>query len=511
MFKEFREFVLPLVEQGIKKFVIYPYGENGVAVHDLLVKCCNIQPIAIVDNNLSKMNSSIISFEQFSKMNIRDCFVILTVEDANLNRDMYAKLASCVGTEFVINICKNRLGRAVDNIDNFSIRIENIIGDETNWEKGDNSNRKKIRILVGGHCVWNTVLRLVKEIQNDKQYDLLAISSGWDSPLDNAWLSEHGIPFVKARDYIPKEDKPDVLFLINTGDNVSPINTMALYAQKVIVLPVVIFMGGIPKNALKKSVLGFENIEPDYYLLDKYMYNLFRDEPIKGEIVEIGNPKFDDIFYYQNTVHDYPDEWKKIKGKKVFLWAPDHGICPGNKIIDAISFDKYVSVIFDFFSKHENTALIFRPHRVLMDELLDMGYWSVADLDRFEVYCRESPNIVYDKFDSYNEAYYFCDAIMVDPHCGIVLSSLPLNKPICLLYRNNQVAESVYEDTYQGLEKNYYTACNVDELYSFIDMVRNGHDTLKECRILAGKKYITNYDGLNSKRIKNFIETVIGV
>ena len=510
IYKEFRNSVLPFVEKGIKNFVIYPYGDNGIAVHELLAKCCNIQPVAIVDNNLFQINTNIISYQQFSEMGNGDCIVILTVEDPNLNRDMYHQLVGLVGKKNVINMFKNGIGRPVDDIDIEGLKITAFIDFPKDVIHVDERfGRPKIRFLVGGHCCWNTVLRLAKVLQKNDKYDFLAISSGWDSPLDNAWLEANEILYIKSKDYCPDEDKPDVLFLFNTGDNVSPIFRMAACAKIVIVLPVAIFMGGISKGSLRSSILGFSSIKPDYYLLDKYMYQVFREEPIVGKIVEMGNPKFDDIFYSQKKYYKYPKGWEKLRGKKTFLWAPDHGIYPNDKIIDAITIDKYAKGIFELFAQRDDIALIFRPHRVLIEELLSSGYWNEKDLLLFEKYCNQSLNLIYDLNESYNEAYYFCDAILVDPYCGMVLSALPLNKPICLLYRDTTRAIIKDEETDLGLEENYYRACNIDEVYDFVEMVVGGKDPLREQRMVACKKYVSNYDGLNSQRILSFLDTIL--
>ena len=505
MLKEFRDFILPAVINGQRKFIIYPYGENGMLVHDYLRKLCDMEPLAIVDNALSTINPRIISYEQLSEMQLEDCCVILTIDNPKVNQEMYCNLKTLVAEEKIINICKNRLGRVLEDVNYKDLLLAEIINTKSREiTQTLTKGTKKIRILVGGHCVWNTVLRLAEQLKEDIRFDFLAISSAWDSKEDNMWLEAHNIPYIKSCNYHPEVDKPDVLFLINTGDNVSPVAEMASFAKFVVVMPVVVFMGGIPKSSLKQSVLGFSSISPDYYFLDKYMYKVFKHEAVSGSIIEMGNPKFDDIFYAQQTINDYPYGWEKINGKKAFLWAPDHGICGKGKIIDAISFDKYAKEIFKYFSEHENIALIFRPHPELMRELVTKGYWNDSDVILFEKYCEESPNIIYDHLDSYNEAYHFCDAILVDPHCGMVLSALPLNKPICLTYRSEAKAH-IKDDTYLGLEDSYYKACNISEIIGFIEMILLGEDKLSGERMKAYTEYVSHYDGLNSQRIKEFL------
>lgn len=51
------------IKQGIDRFVIYPFGENGMNVKNILKEYFDIIPILIVDNEYAKFNSSIVDGE----------------------------------------------------------------------------------------------------------------------------------------------------------------------------------------------------------------------------------------------------------------------------------------------------------------------------------------------------------------------------------------------------------------------------------------------------------------
>ena len=81
------------ISDGIKKFVIYPYGENGLYLNNILVSCFNLPPYLIVDNELSKYNDNIIIEQEES--GIMTCVISELWKDkdkeAKLSIDMWKK------------------------------------------------------------------------------------------------------------------------------------------------------------------------------------------------------------------------------------------------------------------------------------------------------------------------------------------------------------------------------------------------------------------------------------
>lgn len=77
------------LRREIKSFVIFPYGEIGMKVEEILEKNYGIQPIAIIDNHLCKYNDVI---NPLSYLNdIKSEYVVLL---ASTNESIYAELKS---------------------------------------------------------------------------------------------------------------------------------------------------------------------------------------------------------------------------------------------------------------------------------------------------------------------------------------------------------------------------------------------------------------------------------
>lgn len=63
------------------RFIIYPFGDNGRMVKDLLKEYYNIEPEFIVDNKYCMYNPNIISFEELRKADCGESIILLTIED----------------------------------------------------------------------------------------------------------------------------------------------------------------------------------------------------------------------------------------------------------------------------------------------------------------------------------------------------------------------------------------------------------------------------------------------
>lgn len=64
------------IEKGIDKFIIYPFGINGVNVKHILKEYFNLEPYAIADNKYSKYNSLIIDINSLKKNGIKMCILL---------------------------------------------------------------------------------------------------------------------------------------------------------------------------------------------------------------------------------------------------------------------------------------------------------------------------------------------------------------------------------------------------------------------------------------------------
>ena len=67
------------------KFIIYPFGENGFQIKQILKEYFDIEPYMIVDNKWSKYNTNIANMDELRRSDVEDAYILLGVEDNLLN------------------------------------------------------------------------------------------------------------------------------------------------------------------------------------------------------------------------------------------------------------------------------------------------------------------------------------------------------------------------------------------------------------------------------------------
>lgn len=494
------------IKQGIKKFIIYPFGVNGVKVRDILRDYYNLKPILVVDNEYAKYNSHIEDFETLKKQYSEDAYIILTIEDEETNKGMLNELQRFVSWSHIINL--NEFKRKEADLSNFY--IEKFLPDAVRCNQLNRSRtihrentdkRVKVRFVNYSGSTWNSIKTICLAFQIDNFFDVLIILGDYIQNDILQQIEEYGFTTVKSRDYCIQKDSPDILILNHPYDTTTQIENCREYCKLIVVASMQLIRYSYDmKSFWDLQIKGFGRFCPDYYLFDSLLYNeIMQSEYASDRFVEMGNAKFDGIYEACKEKH-YPKGWGKLKGKRVVLWTTDHGIYD-NHVSYELTFDLYAKTIFQYAKENQEVGIIFRPHTTFINEMLKNGFWSGNDLEALKKFCYESANLVFDDTIAYDNAFAVADGILVDAFCGITCSALPTLKPICLTYRNR--FDSPY---HEELAKCYDSAYNNDDIIAFMDKVKNNQDTSFELRNEACNKYIKHFDGKNGWRIKEFIK-----
>lgn len=97
---EIRKMIESKLEQGYKNFIIFPFGEVGYKVKQILNIIYGIQEVFICDNHLNKYNESILSVRQIAKTSLcEDTCVLL----ASTNYEIYRELKESIASIFSEN------------------------------------------------------------------------------------------------------------------------------------------------------------------------------------------------------------------------------------------------------------------------------------------------------------------------------------------------------------------------------------------------------------------------
>lgn len=367
------------------------------------------------------------------------------------------------------------------------------------------TSKVKVRILYPGGDSWNNIHTLYEAFISDERYQTYIIVPTLKKFVDI--MLDNGCKYVTLKNYDVKIDKPDIFVATyySTSDECINFPGCRNYMKFVIASIENAVMNekntDIHWNYINSA---YKYLEPDFYLVDRLVYNGLRGYVPDEKLVEMGNPQFDEIYREVGRQHPIPSGWEKLSGKKkVFLWATDHGINESYPT-NGFTVDLYLKAMLHYFAVHKDVGLIFRPHPQFIREMsIKHIFWSDLDVQVFRDYCDNSDNVVFDESYDYCCAYDACDALMVDANCSITCSFLTTGKPICRLMRTD-INEWLISPE---LKDSYYYARGFDEVEKFMELVIEGRDEKENERHVALSKAILHFDGKNGERMKSFIDS----
>lgn len=360
------------------------------------------------------------------------------------------------------------------------------------------NNKIKVRFFFyGAYNLWNAMESVAKAFSMDDRYDVLVVMTNRDILYKTViCIGKGGFTVIHDDDYDIEKDRPDIA-IYNWHSyyrNCSSVKLKVLVAAGLVTGTLATF----DIRSFCRKIVNDKN-DIDYIITEKFIQKMVVDHDPKknGKWVGFGNPKFDLI--YENVINHppLPEGWKKIEGKKVILWAFDHGWYTKNA-----TFDLFAKEFFEYFSEKKDMALIIRPHRSYPAELLSKGVWSANDLAVIKNYCETTLNIIWDDTFDYGLSYAVADAIITDVNCGITISALPLKKPLAVLLRFDEGSpEPEQPEVIDAL----YKINSYSELSVFLNMISEDKDPMYKRRMSVKERFISDFDGKNGQRIKDFI------
>lgn len=359
----------------------------------------------------------------------------------------------------------------------------------------------KVRFFVSTReYLWTTLYSLISAFKTDKEADILIVPNDLKNQKLIQTIESNGLKYVDEENYNFSEDKPDISVIFDYFHGKEKIKKITANSKYSCWLSYNLQNPSQDFAAFANIISEKMNLGVDKCILDKSVYEkVLKEIPDKEEYLAcLGSPKFDKIFDAINGELAIPGKWEKIKDKRKVLWATEHGTI----VYANLSFKIYFKDIYSYFQKNKDVALIFRPHPGLCTELTkETGFWSMEEWNSFVETINETENMVFDDFSDYSYAYRFCDGVLTSINTGIYMSALPLRKPIGLIYYPQDERILDFQDV---AEKLFSIQCK-DELYHFLDEMKNGIDSTECSRKELFEKYIVNFDGKNGERMKDYL------
>lgn len=487
------------VDRKADQFVIYPFGVNGINAKKALEEYFGLKPCYIVDNKYAKYNSAIIGGDELRAVWQENMYIILTVENEDINKQIFQHLLEFIPLEKIINL--REVQSTCVNYDGTGFMLKDFLplAQTVSVEKG-RDKKIKVRIVHAYPTAWNSLDTICQAFQEDSLFDVLLVTGDWQKEKVAEQAKNCGCRSIDWNEYRGDEDQPDILILCVPFNRMIPgLVEGRNYAKLVVVAYWLIVRYCGKEEFIRRIMESYGVYRPDYYLVDSLLYKELKQMGcFAGKIMEFGNAKFDGV-YRMMQKKEYVGMWKKLEGKTIVLWTTTHGVYK-EIVTNAVTFDLYAKAIFEYTKNNPDMGLIFRPSDELVNEMLNLGFWSKNELMQFKAYCQESPNIVFDDTDTYDMAFSLADGILTDAFCGIICTSLPTRKPICVAYRSKQD-----QSWHPELTDHYYSAYENKDIIHFFEMIKKRQDPMLELREKAIQKYVKHFDGKNGFRIKEFI------
>lgn len=510
---------------GGYKFIIYPFGENGFWIKQILKEYFGLDPYMIIDNKWSKYNTSIANTDKLRRSDVDDAYVLLGVEDDLLNKRMYEELSEIFPEERIINFkvqCDSNLQRRSETYERLNVRS---LFPDADFRTADLKDKnKKINLIFYikyAASSWGGIKSLYDCFLKDDKYHVVVVpastaDSGALYMKENVKRLQKDKVEIVDEDHVLEHLNPDIVIVTGYAPMME---TCSLAAARILggaklsvgiynrLLDVGFHEDGqhIERNMNRGSMALC-----DYCIADASLYRLITkdaSETQKEKYVELGHPKFDNVWdaLYKN---DCPPAWEKLKGKKVVLWAPVHGLNRDGIGWWWYTFDIYAKHIIDYAIQHKEIGLIVRLQNVLVWELLELGIWKYKELEIIKKYCEESPNIVFDENSSYVNAYSVMDGVITDSLASVEHTALPTMKPICIAHRDSvkDKAEAARMPLLRRYEDILYNAYSLEDIDTFLGNIASGKDPMLGIRQEKMGDYVKSCDGKNAQKIKDFIE-----
>lgn len=526
--------------EGTKRFVIYPLGENGLRVKNILYEYFGLLPEYVVDNDYADVNPNIISVNYLKEKYDESLCVILTVENSKINMEMQEELLDFVNRDRIVNLQAEVQKKGIEkqytllkyianNSERYKEKAELLLNDEN-----DGSGIIRIYTDEEINIINKLCFSCVKELLENEVADINAIKerektilffaplfeSFWSNILplfreymrrgrrcvvmfksikDFWWTGENikrilaVIKEIKQEggecllyDNSPEpEVKFDKCFFCSEYSTDQP-ELLRKYCNQLIAVQTTGIYKHIYKNQIGMDQLYRELDCVDYYIGSEYMCNwLSRNNGVyEKKLLKLGYPKMDTLYYGLNSRANIPQEWKKeMSGRKTILLTMENP-------------EQFLEV----FCKYSEVCFVWRPDPEFLET--ESCKQKIGRLKE------EIVHLVIDKNRSYVESFSASTAMI-----GMAIFCVPINyiftqKPLLLLDGRLNVYNGWSPMSYQ--DEAWYKSCsiaeNLGDIEKFIKGVTAEADYCTPEQKIYRQEMNRDYDGKVCSRIYDVLQ-----
>lgn len=332
--------------------------------------------------------------------------------------------------------------------------------------------KQKLLFLTHEYSVWPSLKSVYDEARKSNWYEARLVYvpffheySQLNHEREIMAYRQDGYPIVPCQEYDISFEYPDVVFYVKPYDSI-PEKFQVKELRKIINTIVYIPYGmeiGNAKECLRYQCYGNMHYYADYILayspiyLEKMRYYTYT----KGRnYLDIGHPRIDlkqDKSLAKSTY--VTSIRKKASGRKVVLWNTHFTITKGD---NWGSFLEYGEAIVDYFKKHSELFLLWRPHPLFYQALAEIRLEALEKTKKWLYNLSNQENILLDDSTSYLEAFQASDAMLSD-WSSFVPEYAIYQKPL-LVTPKNKDSSSIFSEA----ENVFCLSSCVGDIYDFL-------------------------------------------
>lgn len=205
--------------------------------------------------------------------------------------------------------------------------------------------------------------------------------------------------------------------------------------------------------------------------------------------IDYGFPQFENLYADIGQESDFRQN-DRIKVIWTPRWLDDDSELGGS------NFLRYHQKLLDFFIDNDSYSLIFRPHPLMFNDLIQKGKFTQEEKNKVIHRIKESENCVYDE-----SSYYFHNFknsnILITDYSSVIPEYFLTYNPIIYCEKNHNY--NIFDDTTKEMIDCNYRVSNIDELLSSLKDITHT-DSKKSAREKQIRKFMSKQEH-SSQRI----------
>lgn len=360
---------------------------------------------------------------------------------------------------------------------------------------------------------WGNVRSVWQALQNDASIEVRVIllpflhaDYTWSSEASERYLTEQGVPFVQWNELNLDSLCFDVALFTSPYDLTRPLpyqfDKLRDHVRFTAYIPYGLEVGGGEVNR------GYQFGQPvvmhasAVYVRSVGAKAMFARYCATGDghVVVSGHPRMDGLMELDRFATD-PELLKQIGSRRAVLWNAHFSF-------DAdqwSTFDFLAMDIFRAFAERPDLVLLFRPHPLLWQRLVNLGVLDAAGIAALRQELAEQ-GVIIDERPDHRHAFAASSAMMSDTG-SFLMEYLVTGKPV--LYLVNPHGLGLNEEG-EAVVRHYDRAATAQEVIAFLDGLDKRPDDDVQRRKAAIPEFFAGFDGRAGQRIVAHMKEKLG-